>query len=362
MARQGRFRVLEIVALIGGSVAMLATLLSLSRAKVWWVRIWDFPRLQLAVLALSALVLWMATAGWSAWPQLLFTAGTAAVVAFHSALIWRYTRLAPREVQDSEGSDLSRRLSLVVSNVLQTNREADRLLRVVREADPDVIFCIETDAWWKTRLDALVTSHPHVVSCVLSNMYGMLLYSRLPLDAASVDFLVQSDIPSIQARVRLRGGQHVWLNCVHPAPPGPSGSDKSLERDAELLIVGKRVCEAAGPVVVCGDLNDVAWSRTTRLFQKVSRLVEPRKGRGFYSTFHARYPGLRFPLDHVFHSDEFRLVALRRLPYVGSDHFSVYVALSHEPRAAGEQEAPDADAGDYQEAHETILRGKSLRG
>jgi endonuclease/exonuclease/phosphatase (EEP) superfamily protein YafD len=131
-----------------------------------------------------------------------------------------------------------------------------------------------------------------------------------------------------------------------------------LERDAELLLVGKRVCEAKLPVVVCGDLNDVAWSRTTRLFQKTSRLVDPRKGRGLFSTFHARVPGFRFPLDHIFHSLTFRLVTMRRLPYVGSDHFPVYAMLSLEPTAGREQEAPAAHGADEQEARETIAEGE----
>jgi hypothetical protein len=116
-------------------------------------------------------------------------------------------------------------------------------------------------------------------------------------------------------------------------------------------------------VVVCGDLNDVAWSRTTRLFQKVSGLLDPRKGRGFFSTFHARWPGLRWPLDHVFHSDSFRLIAMRRLPYVGSDHFPVNAVLSYEPQAEAEQEAPAADAEDLHEARETVARGhEAARG
>jgi endonuclease/exonuclease/phosphatase (EEP) superfamily protein YafD len=188
----------------------------------------------------------------------------------------------------------------------------------------------------------------------------MLLYSRLPLEEARVEYLVERDIPSILTRVQLRDGRRVWLQCVHPRPPAPGESDESLPRDAELLVAGARVRdELRGPAIVCGDLNDVAWSRTTRLFQKVSRLVDPRKGRGLYSTFHARWPLFRWPLDHVFFSDSFRLVELRRLPYVGSDHFPVYVALSWEPPAAAEQEAPDADGDDVAEAQETIAEGKA---
>jgi endonuclease/exonuclease/phosphatase (EEP) superfamily protein YafD len=164
----------------------------------------------------------------------------------------------------------------------------------------------------------------------------------------------------------LASGARVWLNCVHPRPPAPGESDDSLERDAELLVVGHRIrdgFEAHGsrPVVVFGDLNDVAWSRTTRLFQKVSRLLDPRKGRGLFPTFHARWPGLRWPLDHVFFSDDFRLVAMRRLGYVGSDHFPVYVCLSHEPPAAAEQEAPNADRKDLEEAQETLREAERAR-
>ena len=351
----------DVIALSLAAVAVAATVLSLLRARAWWIRVWDFPRVQVAGVGVAALAVggarWWSTPWWIAAGLLL-----AAAVAFQVLMVWRYTRLAPREVQRSRSGDPARRLSVVISNVLQTNRQADRLLQVVRDCDPDVVLCVETDAWWQERLDVLARTHPHTLRCPLPNTYGMLLYSRLPLEDAAIEFLVEPDIPSMQARVRLRSGARVWLNCVHPRPPAPGESDESLERDAELLLVGERVrtaCERNEPVVVCGDLNDVAWSRTTRLFQKVSRLVDPRKGRGLYSTFHARWPGLRWPLDHVFHSDSFRLVALRRLSYVGSDHFPVYIALSHEPPAAVEQEAPDESAEDLREAQETVVEART---
>ncbi len=108
------------------------------------------------------------------------------------------------------------------------------------------------------------------------------------------------------------------------------------------------------PVIVAGDFNDVGWSHTTSLFQKVGGLLDPRIGRGLYNTFDADNPLLRYPLDHIFVSDHFRLVELRRLPYFGSDHFAVLTVLEHDPAAAAQQDEPTSDAGDVEEAEEAI--------
>ena len=354
---------MSIAALIAGAFVISVTMLSLLRSKAWWIRVWDFPRVQLAVLGLVSLVLaWFASPSLAPPMQQVFLSALGVAVAYQAALVWRYSPLAPKEVQVSRGAaDVRFRLSLAIANVLQTNRDAERLIRVLRSVDPDVVLCVETDEWWRERLDVLEATHPHAVKCPQTNTYGMLLYSRLPVHGASVDFLVEPDVPSIQAWVQMPSGQRVWLNCVHPRPPAPGESDESLQRDAELLVVGKRVRGATVPVIVCGDLNDVAWSRTTRLFQKTSRLLDPRKGRGLFNTFDARIPVFRFPLDHIFHSDSLRVVTMQRLPNVGSDHFPVYASLSYEPSAKREQEAPTADEADEQEANKTISQGKSSR-
>jgi endonuclease/exonuclease/phosphatase (EEP) superfamily protein YafD len=350
---------LRIASMILGGFVITVTILPLSRSKAWWVRIWDFPRFQLAVAGALAFVGAMVTSDGARSPGAwLFVGALGGVVLYQTAFVWRYSRLAPLEVEQSR-TDTQPRLTVAVSNVLQSNRESDRLIHVLTAADADVMLFVETDDWWRERLDALLRTHPHTVQCPLSNTYGMLLYSRLPLLDTSIDFLVRPEVPSIQAQARLYDGTTVWLNCVHPRPPAPAESDESLERDAELLVVGKRVCDAVQPVVVCGDLNDVAWSRTTRLFQKTSGLVDPRKGRGMFSTFHARLPGIRFPLDHILHSTDFRLVEMRRLPYVGSDHFPVVATLSLEADATAKQEAPAPDAGDERETRRTIAEGKS---
>jgi endonuclease/exonuclease/phosphatase (EEP) superfamily protein YafD len=354
--------VLSVLATVVGAVAIVTTLLPLSRSKVWWVRIWDFPRLQLFILSLVALVIWSVSAHPLVWPQNLFTFALTAVAVYQAALVWRYTPLAPREVLQSRSSDPLGHLSLVVVNILQTNRQSDMVLSEIRDANPDLVLFCEVDKWWVSRLEALATSHQYSIEHPLSNTYGLLLRSRLELSEAVVSFLVKPDNPSIHAKVVLRNGVLVWLHCVHPPPPVPGESDESSERDSALLKVGRRVSEATGPVVVCGDLNDVAWSRSTRLFQKISGLLEPRKGRGFVSTFHARYPGFRVPIDHVFHSKHFRLVHMRRLNYVGSDHFPVHIVLSYEPDAVSQQDPPHPSAADRVEARETLAESAPSAG
>jgi endonuclease/exonuclease/phosphatase (EEP) superfamily protein YafD len=135
------------------------------------------------------------------------------------------------------------------------------------------------------------------------------------------------------------------MHFLHPAPPSPTENDESTERDAELLVVAKSVAGIDTPVIVAGDLNDVAWSTTTRLFRKISGLLDPRIGRGMFNTFHAHHWFMRWPLDHLFHSRHFTLVFIKRLPSFGSDHFAMLVELAYDEQRGARQEglAPDAD-------------------
>ena len=344
-----------------GLALVAATLLPLSRSSRWWIRTLDFPRTQIAIL--GAVVL---GADFAVRPDVgagahLMRLALALSLLYQIYKIRPYTTLSRKQVQEAKREREETTITLMLANVLMQNRDSARLRDIIAGADPDVILAVEADRWWQSELATLAATHPFTVYQPQDNTYGMLLFSRLELVRPEVRFLVQDDIPSIRALVKLRQGSEVEIHCLHPRPPVPQESAESTERDAELMVVGKEVKGKALPIIVMGDLNDVAWSETNYLFQRVSGLLDPRIGRGFYNSFHAGYFFLRFPLDHFFHSAQFRLIQLKRMPYFGSDHFPMYIRLSYEPEAERRQEAPPSDSADEAEAEEKIEEASDRR-
>jgi endonuclease/exonuclease/phosphatase (EEP) superfamily protein YafD len=334
-----------------------ATLLPLIRKGYWWLRIWDFPRLQIAsVGAISAAALAYSLLNKTGKRrEALALAAAGASVAVQLGQVIRYTPLFPKQSLRADPSQRSGNVRLLISNILMTNRQAERFLAVVRDCDPDIVCVLEPDAWWERQLASLEADYPHVLKCPLENTYGMLLYSRLPLSHSRIVARVEPDVPSMDAWVTLPSGDRFRFYCVHPRPPVPF--QDSFERDAELVLVGKEVHEHNEPAIVAGDLNDVAWSYTTRLFQRISGMLDPRVGRGLYNSFHTKHPLLRFPLDHVFHTPEFSLVELRRLGHCGSDHFPILAEFCYRPQDAHKQETEEPTPEDEQEAEEILEDG-----
>jgi endonuclease/exonuclease/phosphatase (EEP) superfamily protein YafD len=323
---------------------------SLLRSKIWWIRGLDFPRLQFATLGLLVVALALALLDLGR-PASWAVLGVAGICTLYQAWwILPFTGLVAQEVEPAGEVDEDRRVCILVTNVLMSNRNAARLLEMVRTHAPHLLLTLETDPWWEQQLDALAAEYPHALKCPLDNQYGMHLYSRLPLEDTQVQYLVEPDAPSMHALVVLPGGQRVRLHCLHPAPPSPSENETSTQRDAELVIVGRRVAETEQPVIVAGDLNDVAWSRTTRLFRKLSGLLDPRVGRGMFNTYHARHALPRWPLDHLFLSEHFTLARMQRLEAYGSDHFPILVELAFEPERALRQSGLEADQDDRESA------------
>lgn len=352
--------VLRILAYALGAFGVIGTIVPFLRYDDWWIRGFDYPRQQLVVILALSATFWVFSQHPNGWVNWLVGITLFAATFYQAYRIYPYTKLYSKDSRNAQRlDDTEGHLSLMMSNVLQTNRRSDLVIELVKDEDPDILLTVETNKWWERQLtEGLGDRYPHRVAVPLENLYGMHLWSKIELIDPKTTYRIKDDIPGIDAMIKLKNGREIDLHFVHPMPPSPSEAYASTGRDAELALVGLEVKNKPGrTAIVAGDLNDVAWSHSSRLFQRLSGLLDPRRGRGLFSTFHAEYRLMRWPLDHVFHSSDLTVVELKRLPYVGSDHFPVLIKLSYEPEQDAQQgETPQGN--DMKEAEETIDKGK----
>ena len=345
-------------ALIGLAVLLvLLSFLPMWQTDRWWVRQWDYPRLQVAgLLAVALASLFLVKLKHS---RAFWALGGACV----AALVWQaihfiaYLPIYPiRQVESARSCAPGGEISLLNANVLLTNSNYQALLRLVEQRRPDVLLLLEVDEGWERALQPLAKEYPYSLSEPVPNTYGMILMSRLPMQG-QIRHLLQPGVPSAHVRLRLRDGQVVNFHGLHPEPPWPG--DDSGERDAELVKVGREVRDDGRAAIVMGDLNDVAWSRTSRLFKTVAGMNDPRVGRGFYPTFNANYPLLRWPLDHLFVSPHFELMRIDLLGDIGSDHLPIFFRLCLKADADRRMVSKTPPPSVERQATEEVVEGRA---
>jgi endonuclease/exonuclease/phosphatase (EEP) superfamily protein YafD len=346
---------MRVLILVLSIIALLATGLPFINTDEWWIRILDFPRLQIAVLILLALILAYFYLDFKWLYKLPLLLLLLVALVYQLQLVVVYTPLFKTQAKDSNEPTVENSFTLLVLNVLMDNEDKESFHGIVKKYNPDIMLINEPDDDWAASISKLDEDFPYSIKYPLDNTYGMMLMSKLPLTESAVNFLVKDDIPSIFTKITLPSGNIIDFYGVHPEPPKP-GTD-SYERDTELLIIGKKIKETNRPTIVAGDLNDVGWSKTSKLFRKYSELVDPREGRGLYNTYNVFVPLLRYPLDHIFYSKEFGLLSLEKLKSIGSDHFPLLIGLNFEPDGDNTEELEKTDAGEEEEVDEKIEKG-----
>jgi endonuclease/exonuclease/phosphatase (EEP) superfamily protein YafD len=320
---------MRVLTLVLCTIVLLATGLPMIDTAEWWIRIFDFPKLQIAVLTFLALILAFFYVDFKWKYKLPLLLILAASLVYQGQLIVVYTPFYKTQAKDSSRPSPETSFTLLVSNVLMDNEDKESFHALVEKYNPDIMLINEPDQAWAASISKLDGEYPYSIKYPLDNTYGMMLLSKLLLSESSVNFLVKDDVPSIFTRITLPSGSIIDFYGVHPEPPKP-GTD-TYERDTELLIIGRKIRETTNPTIVAGDLNDVGWSQTSKLFREYSGLVDPREGRGLYNTYNVFVPLFRYPLDHIFYSRDFGLITLKRLESIGSDHFPLLIGLNYEP-------------------------------
>jgi len=326
-----------------------------ARNPHWFFRTADFVRLQSLLLQLALLLLFFyfeknyTTFSWI----LLFALLTSMV--YQCFKVFPYSSIFPRRRSHAASDG---HVSILAGNVLQTNSSYPDFLNEIKHFDPDLVLTMESNKDWENGLSEIEENYPFTVKVPLENFYGMHLYSKKELENIEVKYQIEDDKPSIFFNYPNEDNLPIFFCCLHPAPPSPTENETSKERDAELMLTGKHIRKLDKPTIVCGDMNDVVWSRTTRLFKKMTGMIDPRVGRGFFSTFHADYFFLRFPLDHLFHTRDLYVGKMIRSKNFGSDHFAMYYEIHHKKKAETPKN-PKLNGDEKEEIDELIEEGKN---
>ncbi|WGD34083.1 endonuclease/exonuclease/phosphatase family protein [Olleya sp. YS] len=337
-----------------GLITVILTLLPTLDLDYWFIRMLDFPHIQLTILTLVSALIFLIKFDFKDYKDYLFIITLLGCFIFQTSKIIPFTPLVNTELKDYTTTSQDS-LTLFTANLLQKNKNPSKVMQAIQSIEADVVVLTEANNRWKNDLSSVVNSlYPYKVEIALPNTYGMLFYSKHKLIEPEVKYLINDSIPSIHTKLQLPNQSIVQFYAIHPTPPMPQENPMSTERDAELMLVAKLANDSNYPVIVLGDLNDVAWSETSNLFKKISGLLDARVGRGFYNTYNAKNFILRWPLDHIFVSEEFRFKNKRVCKSIDSDHFPLFMSLSFEPNLANAQKKEPPTSLEIEEANKHL--------
>jgi len=308
-----------------GILAIITVIFSVTARDQWWIRIFDYPRQQIALVSIAILLLSIFFLSLKKrWVQIYLAALLLAVI-WQGYILHPYFLPVTLEVPDQEVNDSQKAFSLLVANVLMENKEVQAYLDLVNQNDPDVVLVMEPNERWTKQLAPLRERYEHYVEQPQDNHYGINLYSHFPLSKTELHYFEETNTPSIYTILTLPSGDEVDFYGTHPRPPLPENSVSAA--DKELIKIAQRVKEASRPAVVAGDFNDVPWSFTVGKFKEISQLRDIRIGRGIYNTFDAKSTVLRLPIDHIFISPGLGLAEIADPITFSSDHMALFATL-----------------------------------
>ena len=212
------------------------------------------------------------------------------------------------------------------------------IIHLLDNINPDIILPQEFDFYGGDELRmALNVRYPF--NCKMNfgeGYYGTeMIFSRYPV--LEYEYLLGFPTPVYKLVVDVKGKKINIVNCYLESnkfsEQMESGQHDFLQKLDEgydkrktqvNAIVDSLQSSFDGPLIVCGDMNDVSGSYTIRNLQKKLVLKDAwwQGGTGFGFTYHG-YGVMRFRLDHILYNNFFELQNVS-VPHVGfSDHWPI---------------------------------------
>lgn len=331
----------------------LMSFIPVFRIAHWTFRIFDYVRLQLIFIQLIILITGF----------FLYEKGNAAMmlsqvvlgisILYQTIIIFPYlpTHHLFKKIKKQEKT-----ISVISVNVLQKNEDYYKLIELVKNIQPDILLTMETNKKWEKAIEEFEQNYAFNYKIPKENRYGMHFYTNLKVNKAKEHYFVSDERPAIEVHLLDKDNNDFVFWGIHPPPPSPTEKPTSKQKDAELMKIAKLVRELKSPSIVTGDFNNVCWSRSAKLFAKISDLKDARLGKGIHGTFPVKPSILRFPIDLLFSSKEIEVHEIKALSDIGSDHlpfFSKFTIVN-----AGFHEVDKLESGLKEKANLIIKEGK----
>lgn len=335
---------------------ILFSLIPLIQNQYWFFRIFDFLKVQILFLQLILIFIGFICLDFKLGFYITQLSLIACVI-WEIVLLYKYTpfyKVKNTRIKNSNNASFT----VISANVFQFNTNYKSFINLIEKYNPDIFITMESDKKWDIALAELEEQYPFFQKVPLENTYGIHLYSKLNFKEVKTHFFIADDIPSIEATI-IKEHTVFTVFAVHPPPPSPTEEKTSKERDGELLAIAKHIRENNYKAcIVIGDFNNVAWGKSSVLFRKTSKMIDPRIGRGLISTYHAKYRLLRFPIDQMFHSIEVFVEELKALENFGSDHLPLFCKFSVDYKNDEQLlEVENLEKGDMKEVNKIIEEG-----
>lgn len=221
------------------------------------------------------------------------------------------------------------RIRIMSSNLLASNRDYTAQLKSIESVDPDVIVFQEYTSAWASYLEHALHDYPHRVAHPLESPFGIALFSKHPLKAPKVDYLIPHGRPGVEALVSMNAeGSNRSIKIYGTHPPPPISISLYAERNRQLESLAARVSTQTDPVVIAGDLNITPWSQHFRHFIATANLVDARRGQGILPTWPSTFLPLQIPIDHIIISRHVTVFSVTTSSGLSSDHKTIWADLA----------------------------------
>ena len=193
---------------------------------------------------------------------------------------------------------------------------------------PDIVLIQEATVQAKNQLNELTKDYTYVIDDAQEGPYGMLIYSKIPIEHA------------VQHKFDLSWNKHTVLHLKTPKnkmpfvlyelhATSPAHLAKIEQRELELKSIAEIIsADKIKNVILVGDLNTTPYSPYFRTLEKISGLRNSMRGNYLWGSWPNFLPFfMRIPLDHVLVSQNMRITYRTVEMDLGSDHMPILTQI-----------------------------------